>query len=352
MITVSNNLGNFGVTLSIVIISRNEAKNIARAIESVLRAVGRCSQIEILLVDSASTDETVEIASHYPINIVRLKPGWFLSVSAGRHIGMHYSRGELILHMDGDMELEPNWIAQSVNFMLEHPDVGAVGGYWRNMQIKIGQIANEEDETRDPLGRVLEVKYVGGAAVYRRIAIQKMGGFQPFIKGEEGVYLSMGIRNAGYKVIRLPILMSWHYCIPRQSLAGNLRKFRFGFLYGHGQVLRAYRGSRLFWIYLQERSIYTVIYFISLVLLFLFLLLSIIFKNIFFLGSIVLIFVAVILVFAVKKRSLRDALKSCLVQTLVAYSTLRGFFLPVRPSAEYPNDAEIVQVHFNLGGFE
>jgi glycosyltransferase involved in cell wall biosynthesis len=336
--------------LSIVIITRNEAKNIARAIESVLRALERWPQAEILLVDSASTDATVEIARHYPINIVRLPATWFRSVSAGRLLGMRYTRGELVLHMDGDMALDPEWVDRSVSYLLDHPEIGAVGGYWRNVFMEDGQIVGEEDEFRDPLGRELEVRYVGGAALYRRSAIQEMGGFQPFIRGEEGVYVSLGIRHAGYKVVLLPYLMSRHYCIPRRSLAGNLRKLRLGFMLGYGQLLRSYWGSDLFWMYLKERCTYTMVYFLGVLISFISLLLTLFSKNMVFLGSWMLMAAMVILGFAIKKRSLRKALLGCLFQTWVAYGAARGFLMRPRSSAEYPTDAEIVQVWHHHGG--
>jgi glycosyltransferase involved in cell wall biosynthesis len=336
--------------LSVVIITRNEAKNIARAVESVLRALEQWPQTEILLVDSASTDATVEIARRYPINIVRLDPAWFRSVSAGRHIGMRYTRGELVLHMDGDMELDPDWVNRSVSYMLEHPEAGAVGGYWRNVYLEGGQIAGEEDEYRSPHDRPVEASYVGGAALYRRCAIEAMGGFQPFIKGEEGVYLSMGIRHAGYKVVLLPYLMSRHYCIPRQSFAGSLRKVRLGFVLGYGQVLRSYWGTGLFGMYLKERGVYTMVYFAGVLISFICLLLTLLSRNIVFLAGWLLMVAMVILGFAFKKRSLRQALLSCLIQTWVAYGVARGFLLPPRSSAEYPTAAEIVQVRYQRGG--
>jgi glycosyltransferase involved in cell wall biosynthesis len=337
--------------LSVVIITRNEAKNIACAIESVLRALGNRPKTEILLVDSASTDETVEIARRYPIYIVRLDPSWFRSVSAGRLIGMHYTRGELVLHMDGDMELDPEWVNRSVSYMLEHPETGAVGGYWRNIYMDDGQIVGEEDEYRSPQDRPVEARYVGGAALYRRCAIEAMGGFQPFIKGEEGVYLSMGIRYAGYKVVRLPYLMSRHYCIPRQSLAGSWRKLRLGFVLGYGQVLRSYWGTGLFWMYLKERGGFAMVYFTGVLISFISLLMTLFSKNLVFLGSWLLIVAMVILRFAIKKRSLRKALLSCLIQTWAAYGAARGFLMPPRSSAEYPTDAEIVQVRHHGGSF-
>lgn len=336
--------------LSVVIIARNEARNIARAIESVLRALEHWPHTEILLVDSASTDETVEVARRYPINIVRLPSTWFLSVPAGRLIGMHYTRGELVLHMDGDMELDPEWVDRSVYHILEHPEVGAVGGNWRNVYMKDGQIVGEEDEYRNPQDKVLEVRYVGGAALYRRCAIEAMGGCQPFIRGEEGVYLSMGIRYAGYKVVRLPYLMSRHYCTPPQSLAYSLRRIRLDMWLGYGQVTRYYLGTPLFWTYLKERGAF-VIYFIGVLISIMTLLLTLVTNKFVYFGSWTLIVTVFILVFAIKKRSLRKALLSLLSQTLVAYSAVRGFLIPPRSPAEYPTDAEVVQVHYHRGGF-
>ena len=78
--------------------------------------------------------------------------------------------------MDGDAELDPDWVDRSMAYALEHPEVGAVGAYYRNMYKKSGEIIGEQDMYRDPLDRVLEVKHVGVASLYRRSAIQKMGG--------------------------------------------------------------------------------------------------------------------------------------------------------------------------------
>ena len=59
------------VELSVVLITRNQDWNIARLVQSVMNEAAGLSY-EIVLVDSASTDRTVEIALNYPIRIVRL----------------------------------------------------------------------------------------------------------------------------------------------------------------------------------------------------------------------------------------------------------------------------------------
>jgi glycosyltransferase involved in cell wall biosynthesis len=330
-------------TLSIVIIARNEAKNIARAIESVLVAVRSHPDSEILLVDSASTDATVEIAKKYPINIVRLAPTWFLSVPAGRHIGMCYTSGELVLHMDGDMELDAEWVNRSVLYLLEHPEVGAVGGYYRNIYTDKGRVIGEQDIHRGPSTRVIEARYVGGAALYRRSAIQAMGGFQPYIKGEEGVYMSMGIRDAGFKVVQLPYIMSKHYCVPPHSLAYSLRRLRLDMWLGFGQIPRYYWGTRLFWKYLTERGAF-VIYLLVLLISMLTMSISIITGDFLYFGVCLFIVFLYLMVFIIKKRSIRKSMISLIAHTGIMISAVRGFMIKPRSSAEYPTDVEIVKV--------
>ncbi len=330
-------------SLSIIIIARNEAKNIARAIESVFASLKSWPNAEVILVDSASTDATVEIARRYPLTILRLDPSWFLSVPAGRHIGMLYSHGDLVLHMDGDMQLDPEWVNRSTSYMLQHPEAGAVGGYYRNVYIKDGEIVGEQDIHRDPQERVQEVRYVGGAALYRRSAIQAMGGFQPYIRGEEGVYISMGIRHAGYKVIQLPCLMSRHYCVPPQSVDYSLRRLKLDMWLGFGQVPRFYLGTPLFWTYLKERGAF-VVYLTGVLVTFVTFILSLFTGNLMFFGAWLLILFLFMAVYVIKKRSLRKTIVSLIAHTGIAISAVRGFLIPPRYASEYPTNAEIVQL--------
>src|SRR2546425_11155418 len=89
--------------ISAIIIARNEEGNIGEAVSAVLRgleharAAGVLRSYEILLVDSGSTDRTVEGASQYPIGIIPLRRGWPLSGSAGRAAGVRMSVGRFLL---------------------------------------------------------------------------------------------------------------------------------------------------------------------------------------------------------------------------------------------------------------
>ena len=331
-------------SLSIIIITRNEAQNIARTIESILHVVEKHPETEILLVDSASTDKTVEISKRYPINIIRLRSSWFLSAAAGRYIGTRYTKGNLIFFIDGDMELDPEWLDYSISFALDHPEVAAVGGRLQDVYTDNGQKIGEVCDKKDPQSCIQEVNFIGGAMLCRRQTLLQVGGFQPFIKSDEEVDLCLRLRKAGYKVILLPYVTARHYCIPVKSWKGTLRRHRLNLWLGYGQLPRYYLGTSLFWAYIIEQGYFT-IYFAGLFVSLVILLITLFTNEITFLGIWVLVLMTVIIFFAIKKRNLNSALLSCLTHILIICNIVRGFLMVPHSQSEYPTNVEIIQFH-------
>ncbi|MFD0673327.1 glycosyltransferase [Cohnella sp. GCM10027633] len=85
--------------ISLCMIVKDEAANLARCLESV-RGVAD----EIVVVDTGSTDATVEVAQGYGARIVR-EP-WGGDFAAARNAGVRVARGEWILFLDGDEALD------------------------------------------------------------------------------------------------------------------------------------------------------------------------------------------------------------------------------------------------------
>ena len=337
---------NSTTSLSIIVIARNEAQNIARSIESILRATENRPGTEILLVDSVSSDETLEIAKRYPINIVRMKSSWFLSASAGRYIGTIHTKGDLILFLDGDMELDAEWLNHAIPYAQEHPEAAIITGFRRDVFTNNGLIVSEVDCRRDRQGRIVEGKFTGGAMLCKRLALLNVCGFQPFLKSEEEIDLSMRLRYAGYKVIILPYLICRHFCIPMGSWAGIVRRMKLDLWLGYGQVPRYHLGTPLFWTYLSEQGQFTA-HILGVFITLMTLLFTLYLRNIAYFAGWLFILLMVILVFSVKKRSLRKALLSFLIHILIIYSSIRGFFMAPRSQKEYPTDVEIIKTYSN-----
>lgn len=337
-------------TLSVIVITRNEARNISRCIESIIREVPRHACAEILLVDSASTDETLEIAKRYSINILRLKNSWFLSAAAGRHIGTYYSRGNWLLFLDGDMELVGGWLEKALSHT-QNPMIAGISGNIRDIYVQNERKIGTHDHFQNPEGGIVAATEFGGAALYSRFALEQVGGFNPFIKSDEEPELCLRIRLAGYKLIRLPDLMAMHYCIPPKSFIGQIRRARLNYFVGFGQISRMYWGTPLFWVYQKERGHFWP-YLIGLWITITMLLLSWIFKDPIFLTTWLAMMLITLIAFILKKGNLKEALQALMFRGLITYGAVKGFFIRPLAPENYPKDIEIVKRAFHLGGLD
>ena len=206
----------FMTKLAVVLISRNQGWNIARLVESVLNDTACVQSTEILLVDSASHDDTVEVASRYPIGIIRLRPDQLLTPSAGRYIGYRNTEGALILFLDGDMELYPGWLEKALKVIDTKPDAAAVTG--QLVDLPKTAVASYKTPTAMPdRDTAILVPFAGGAAMYRRSVLEAVGTFNPYLRSDEEPELCIRIRHAGYSVIQLEYPIAYHYSDPRRA---------------------------------------------------------------------------------------------------------------------------------------
>lgn len=86
-------------TLTVSMIVKNEEKNLARVLESV-----RGLADEIVVVDTGSTDRTVEIAGSFGARVFNFE--WCDDFSAARNESLRHATGDYILWLDGDDEVE------------------------------------------------------------------------------------------------------------------------------------------------------------------------------------------------------------------------------------------------------
>src|SRR5438105_7177957 len=93
------------VTLSVVLITHNEEGNLARTLESVMPLV-RNDQGEIIVVDSGSTDRTIEIAKSFG---ARVFPESWKGFAAQKNSAIEKATRDWILSLDADEEVSPEF---------------------------------------------------------------------------------------------------------------------------------------------------------------------------------------------------------------------------------------------------
>jgi glycosyltransferase involved in cell wall biosynthesis len=111
------------VTLSIVLITQNEEKNLGGTLASVMPLV-EDGRGEIIIVDSGSTDRTLEIAQSYGAKIF---PEAWKGFAAQKNSAMEKASCDWVLQLDADEALEPE-LATEIKAALA--SAGAVQGFW------------------------------------------------------------------------------------------------------------------------------------------------------------------------------------------------------------------------------
>ncbi|MDP9024893.1 MAG: glycosyltransferase [Candidatus Eremiobacteraeota bacterium] len=164
--------------VSCVIPSYNYARYLRAAIESALGQTHR--DIEVIVVDDGSTDESIEVLRSYGDRI-----RWIAQanqgVSAARNAGIREARGEFIGFLDSDDAWRPTKIERQLSLM-DDPEVGLVhcwvceiDGDGRTLQIVGGGMRGW------PLVEHAQLQSTvlggGSGALLRRKCFDELGGF-------------------------------------------------------------------------------------------------------------------------------------------------------------------------------
>ena len=128
---IGASMGEASVRCSIVIRAYNEEKHIGRLLAGVLEQ--SVKDVEIILVDSGSTDATVAIASRYPVQILSIDPTEF-TFGKSLNLGCAQASGEYIVISSAHVyPVYPDWL-ERILAPFEDEQIGLVYGKQRGDQ--------------------------------------------------------------------------------------------------------------------------------------------------------------------------------------------------------------------------
>lgn len=179
--------------VSIVVTTKNEADVLATLLES----IGRQSykNIEVILVDNHSTDNTLKIAKKFGVKRYICGP----ERSAQRNFGARKSKGKYLLFLDADMELSPRVIEECVKVSYEDkvtgvviPEVSVAKNFWERVKAYERSFYNEEGDI-----------VTDAARFFLKKVFLKAGGYDEAITGPEDWDLPENIKDLGYRINRI-----------------------------------------------------------------------------------------------------------------------------------------------------
>lgn len=110
--------------ISIIIPVYNGGRTIGRCLESVFESDN--THFECIVVDDASTDNTLEIVEKYDVSLIKLnkKQG----AAHARNIGADNAQGDILFFIDADVTLYPDCIDKVLENFKANPDISALFG--------------------------------------------------------------------------------------------------------------------------------------------------------------------------------------------------------------------------------
>lgn len=97
--------------VSVVIPARNDAVHIAAVVQGIRSQRSAAREVEIIVVDDGSTDQTAERARNAGAQVIQMRaPGEQGNAAAARNRGVAASRGDPIVFLDADCVVAAGWL--------------------------------------------------------------------------------------------------------------------------------------------------------------------------------------------------------------------------------------------------
>jgi len=225
------------VKVSIIVVGYNGEKYLDACMSSLVSQNFPSNDYEIIYVDNASKDKSVDIVRKYTkifknIRIIRSKKN--LGFAGGNNLGFKYAKGEYILLFNQDAIADRNLLVKLVKKADSDKRIGVLGCkiyykgttdlYFAGGKIFYGGFC----WNKSLLNSEGECDYVSGCSMLiRRDILNKVGFFDElFFTYYEETDLCSRIKNYGYKIYYVPYAVAWHD-IPkkRERVSPNITYF-------------------------------------------------------------------------------------------------------------------------------
>jgi hypothetical protein len=185
--------------VSVVIPVYNLRPYLSEAIESALGQTLPSDELEVIVVDDGSTDDSAAVARRY-VPRVRLLEQPNRGVSAARNAGIREARGTFLAFLDADDRIRPGKLAAELAAFAAAPDRGVAYSGWRCID-EAGADLPEQGVPRQE-GALLSQLALGNlvhphAPLVRRDAVMGVGGFDESLSPAADWDLWLRLTRAG-----------------------------------------------------------------------------------------------------------------------------------------------------------
>ena len=235
------------MTIGVVVSCYRPERFLARTVATIERALEGCDWQGVLEVGSPTGAPLPALSSRWRVVCAyderTQRFGRPPTPGGGRMLGFAEVGGEWVLFADPDVELDREWTRAAIALAESRPELGAIFGRIEEWFEDHG--VERPGHLRDMYltGDVdRPVDYLATLSFYRRTALAAAGGYDPRLHSEEDFELGLRFQQLGIEMWSLGRLAARHWSDPRPTFRELARRWRSGFCFGQGEVLRLYAG--------------------------------------------------------------------------------------------------------------
>ena len=220
------------MTISFIVVAYNAAACLPLLLDDLLAQTLPPEQLEVLLVDSASSDGTRRVMeafsadAPFPVRVLDNPRRWLAS---GIIVALRAAAGDAVIRLDAHARIPADFLQKNLDALAQGEDI--VGGCVSGAQpgTPWEAVMHALDTSRfcggaAPFRNSGEARYVDtlAYALYRREVYERVGPYDERLRRTEDNDMHYRMRRAGYRFYFSPEIISYHAARP--TLRGQLRQ--------------------------------------------------------------------------------------------------------------------------------
>jgi GT2 family glycosyltransferase len=191
------------VNISVIVPVFNGGPQLSKCLEALVAS--RTRDVEIIVVDDASTDDSTAMATAMGLSVVHLARN--SGPAAARNAGALVAQGDILFFVDADVVVAPDAIDRVAPIFADRPDVAAVFGSYDDHPAGAGLVSQYRNLLHHFVHQHANVEastFWAGCGAIRRSIFMSLNGFDaerfryPSI---EDIELGVRMRRAGFRIL-------------------------------------------------------------------------------------------------------------------------------------------------------
>jgi glycosyltransferase involved in cell wall biosynthesis len=171
--------------ISIVIPTYNASKFMPGLLDSIFK--NKVDDMEVIIVDDCSRDDTVDIAKRYPVRVIEMEKNG--GPARARNKGVEAAEGDIIFFLDSDVLVMDGTISEVENYFLGKPSAQCVIGICATRPLNKGFVPRymamfEYIHLLDTPGNKVSV-FAPRCGAIKKELFQRLGGYRETYKGAD-----------------------------------------------------------------------------------------------------------------------------------------------------------------------